>query len=117
MTLTEQERDRYADIVLGYLDGDYTLDPLDAGCVAHDVIAAYQQDQQARLAVVEAAQLYRRAVVQAEAMHIAHGRRGASEQAATIVNHARLTAKHRYDRLMQLVEALDNATEQESSHE
>lgn len=43
------------------------------------------EDQPARLAVVEVAQLF--------------------------------TAKHRYDRLMQLVEALDNATEQESSHE
>lgn len=110
--LSEAERDRYATIVRRYLTGDYTMDPDDAGDVAAEVIAAYVQDQAARQAVVEAAQLYRRAVVQAEAIHIAHGRRGASEQAAAIVNHARLTAKHRYDRLMQLVEALD-ATEQE----
>lgn len=63
MGLSEAERERYADIVLGYLDGDYTLDPLDAGHIASDVIAAYQQDQQARLdamhAVVDAADLQR----------------------------------------------------------
>jgi hypothetical protein len=51
MGLSKAERDRYADIVLGYLDGDYTLDPDDAGDVAADVaadvIAAYQEDQAA----------------------------------------------------------------------
>jgi hypothetical protein len=47
--LSEAERERYADIVLGYLDGDNTLDPLDAGHIASDVIAAYREDQQARL--------------------------------------------------------------------
>lgn len=55
MSLSPADRERYGKIVLDYLDGNYTMDPLDASHVANDVIAQYQQDQAAMERVVKAA--------------------------------------------------------------